>query len=118
MFHRPFPRCVKQPLSERQFRTLYFDPGGNPFHFEELVLAGRVNGWLVSKDKTPRETGHSPGAPENEQGFEQDRRELRKLIDRFPREPGSNDDGGYYRNVGRLIIRPLMNPHSSGDKGR
>jgi hypothetical protein len=72
----------------------------------------------VSEDKTPRETGHSPGALKNEQGSEQDRRELRKLIDRFHREPGSNDDGGYYRNVGRLIIRPLMNPPSPGDKGR
>jgi hypothetical protein len=72
----------------------------------------------VFRDKTPRETGHSPGAPENEQDSEQERRDLRKLIDRFPREPGSNDDGGYYRNVGRLIIRPLMDPHGPGDKGR
>ncbi len=72
----------------------------------------------MSKDKTTRETGPKLGALENRQDSEQDRRDLRKLIDRFHREPGSNDDGGYYRNVGRLIIRPLMNPHSSGDKGR
>ncbi len=72
----------------------------------------------MSKDKTPRETGLKPGAPENKQGFEQDRRELRQLIDRFRREPGSSDDGGYYRNVGRLIIRPLMRPYWPNDKGR
>jgi hypothetical protein len=72
----------------------------------------------VSTDKTRRETGQKPGAPENEQEMEKDRGDLRKLIDRFQREPGSSDDGGYYRNVGRLIIRPLMNPHLPGDKGR
>jgi hypothetical protein len=75
-------------------------------------------GLVVSKDKTPRETGPKPYALENEQNSEQERRDLRKLIDRFRREPGSNDDRGYYRNVGRLIIRPLMRPYWPNDKVR
>jgi hypothetical protein len=54
---------------------------------------------------------------ENEQDFEKERRALRGLIGSFRHEPGSADEGGYYRNVGRLIIRPLMRPHSSGAKG-
>jgi hypothetical protein len=72
----------------------------------------------VSKDNAPRETGPKPSATQNEREREKDRSDLRKLIDRFDRQPGSNDDGGYYRNVGRLIIRPLMDPDWSGDKRR
>jgi len=84
----------------------------------ELALAGSVNGWLVFEKKTPRETGSKPGAPENEPNFEQEKRELRDLIGRFRSEPESSDDGGYYRNVGRLIIRPLMRPYWPNDKVR
>jgi hypothetical protein len=54
---------------------------------------------------------------ENEQDFEKERRALRGLIGSFRHEPGSTDEGGYYRNVGRLIIRPLMRPHMPGAKG-
>jgi hypothetical protein len=71
----------------------------------------------VSEEKTPRETEPGPGAP-NEQELEQERRALRELIDRFRRDPQSIDDGGFYRNVGRFIIRPLMEPYLSGNKGR
>jgi hypothetical protein len=84
----------------------------------ELALAGSVNGWLVFEKKTPRATESKPGARENEPNFEQEKRELRDLIGRFRSEPESSDDGGYYRNVGRLIIRPLMRPYWAGDKGR
>jgi hypothetical protein len=66
----------------------------------------------------PRETGHKPCAPKNEQNVEKERRALRELIGSFYRERESGDDGGYYRNVGRLIARPLMRPYLSGDKGR
>jgi hypothetical protein len=69
-------------------------------------------------DKTPRATGPGSGAPENEQDFEREKRALRQLIDQFRRQPESSDDGGFYRNVGRYIARPMLNPHGPGDKGR
>lgn len=42
---------------------------------------------------------------------------MRELIDQLRRQPESIDDGGFYRNVGRFIIRPLMKPYLSGDRG-
>jgi hypothetical protein len=69
-------------------------------------------------DKTLRATGLGPGAPENEQDFEREKRALRQLIDQFRRQPESSDDGGFYRNVGRYIARPMLNPYGPGDKGR
>jgi hypothetical protein len=69
-------------------------------------------------DKTLRATGLGPGAPENEQDFEREKRALRELIGSFNRQPESSDDGGFYRNVGRYIARPMLNPHVPGDKGR
>lgn len=76
----------------------------------------------MSRDKTPRETGPRPGAPKNKQDFEQEQQGLRELIGSFRREPEGGDDGGFYRNVGRFISRPLlnqlMNQHGSDDKGR
>jgi hypothetical protein len=75
-------------------------------------------GGFVSENKTPRATGPGPGAPETEQDVEKERQGLRELMGSFRRGPESGDDGGFYRNVGRLIIRPLMQPHAPGDKGR
>jgi hypothetical protein len=71
----------------------------------------------VSEDKTPRETGTQPGTS-NEPDLERERRGLRELIGSFRRQPESGDDGGFYRNVGRFIARPMLNPHGPGDKGR
>jgi hypothetical protein len=64
----------------------------------------------VSTKETTREAKRGPRAS-NERDFEQERRALRQLIDHFRAEPESHDDGGFYRNVGRIIIRPLMRPH-------
>lgn len=72
----------------------------------------------MSRDKIPRETGPRPGAPKNEQDFEKEQRGLRELIGSFRHGPESGDDGGFYRNVGRFIARPLLNPHPPDDKGR
>jgi hypothetical protein len=75
----------------------------------------------VSEHKTSNETGPKtgprPGAPKNGQDVEKERRALRELIDELRRQPESIDDGGFYRNVGRFIIRPLMRPYLSGDRG-
>jgi hypothetical protein len=71
----------------------------------------------VSEDKTPRETGTQPGAS-TEQDLERERRGLRELLGSFRHQPESGNDGGFYRNVGRFIARPLLNPHGPGDKGR
>ena len=69
----------------------------------------------MSTKETTRDLGIRPRAS-NEQDFEQERRAFRQLIDHFRAEPESHDDGGFYRNVGRIIIRPLMRPHWPGDK--
>ena len=66
----------------------------------------------------PRQTGHKPEAHEDKQDFEEERRALRELIGSFRRTPESTDEGGFYRNVGRLISRSLMQPYSPGAKGR
>ena len=71
----------------------------------------------MSRDKTLHATGPGPDAPENEQDFEREKRGLRELIGSFRRDPESDDDGGFYRNVGRFIARPLLNPPRPGDKG-
>jgi hypothetical protein len=105
------------PAPHDLFYCKILTPSGNPFPSCELALAGEYTGWLVSEEKTLRETGPGACAP-NEQELEQERRALRALIDRFRREPQSIDDGGFYRNVGRFIIRPLMRPYLPGDKGR
>jgi hypothetical protein len=68
----------------------------------------------VSQEKTTRKTGAGPGALSEQDELE--RRELRELIDRFRGEPGSGDEGGFYRNVGRIIVRPLMQLHWPGNK--
>jgi hypothetical protein len=64
----------------------------------------------VVEERTPR-LGPKPAAPEIEQNVEEERRALRELIEKFRREPGSEDEGGIYRNVGRFIIRTLIRPH-------
>ena len=69
----------------------------------------------MSTKETTRDAKRGPRAS-NERDFEQERRALRQLIDHFRAEPESNDDGGFYRNVGRFIIRPLMRPPWPGDK--
>jgi len=45
-----------------------------------------------------------PGADD----IEQERRALRDLIDRFPREHPISDAGDFYRNVGRYIFRAMI----------
>ncbi len=52
----------------------------------------------------------------NEQNLEEERRALRQLIGEFRRQPEGCDDGGFYRNVGRFIARPMMKPYWPGDK--
>ena len=79
-------------------------------------MAGKYNGWPVSKEKTPRATGPKPGAPENEHDLEKERRGLRDLIGSFRQAPESGEDGGFYRNIGRFIVRPLMKWPSPGDE--
>ena len=69
----------------------------------------------MSTKETTRDAERRPRAS-NERDFEQERRAFRQLIDHFRAEPESHDDGGFYRNVGRIIIRPLMRPHLPGDK--
>jgi hypothetical protein len=68
----------------------------------------------VSNEKTPREIESS--AMKNEQNLEEERRALRQLIGEFRRQPEGCDDGGFYRNVGRFIARPMMKPYWPGDK--
>jgi len=63
----------------------------------------------VPEERQPRRTGRAPDAENSK--IEQERRALRELIDKFRREPESDDDGGFYRNVGRFIIRPLIKPY-------
>jgi hypothetical protein len=70
----------------------------------------------VSAEKTPHQTWPKAGAPKHKQDLDQERQALRRLIDTFRREPGSGDDSGFYRNIGRLIARPMMKPDWPGDK--
>jgi len=72
----------------------------------------------VPEKKAPPEMAPQPGVPERKQEVERERRALRDLIDSLRRQPQSSDDGGFYRNAGRIIVRPLMKPHWPGDKGR
>jgi hypothetical protein len=40
--------------------------------------------------------------------IDQERQEFRDLIDRFQRDRATEDDGDFYRNVGRYIFRSMM----------
>jgi len=70
----------------------------------------------VSGAKAPREDRPNVGARPNKQDREKERQGLRQLIDQFRHQPRTDDEGGFYRNVGRMIIRPLMRPHWPADK--
>jgi hypothetical protein len=75
-----------------------------------------MNGVLVFERKIPREMRPHPSARVDRQEAEQERCALRKLIDGFRSQPGSDDEGGFYRNAGRIIAHPSMKPHWPGDK--
>jgi hypothetical protein len=63
----------------------------------------------VSKQEISREPVHWTRAARNEE-IEKERRALRELIEKFRREP-QRDDGSFYRNVGRFIVRRMMKPY-------
>jgi len=63
----------------------------------------------VVENETARERGANSGAPEDED-LEREKQSLRALIDRFRREPETDADG-FYRNLGRFIVRAVMKPH-------
>jgi hypothetical protein len=70
----------------------------------------------MSNEKTPRGIAPRPCTTENERKLDDDRQALRQLIDTFRRQPESRDDGGFYRNMGRFIARPMMKPAWPGDR--
>ena len=63
----------------------------------------------MSDEETRRDREPRPDRRKQEQDFEQERRALRELIEKFRREP-ERDNGGFYRNVGRFIVRTMMKP--------
>jgi hypothetical protein len=66
---------------------------------------------VVSEQRTPRNQRPKPGwQGQNELDLEAEREALRELINKFRRLPES-DEGGFYRNVGRFIVRTVMKPH-------
>lgn len=62
-----------------------------------------------------RHAGPGSGAT-NGNEIEQERQALRELIDRFKRDRATEDDGDFYRNVGRYIFRSMMT-HGPRNRG-
>jgi hypothetical protein len=66
-----------------------------------------IDEFIVAEGRTWRHTGPESGARGSNKA-EQERRAFRELIDRFQRERATEDDGDFYRNVGRYIFRSMI----------
>jgi hypothetical protein len=69
----------------------------------------------VADTKQWRAVGSRPNTRSTED-IERERRAFRQLIDRFQRERATEDDGDFYRNVGRYIFRSMIT-HGARNRG-
>jgi len=62
--------------------------------------------FVVAEGRTWRPAGPRFGTQGTD--IEQERQAFRELIDRFQRERTTEEDGDFYRNVGRYIFRSMV----------
>jgi hypothetical protein len=65
------------------------------------------NEFIVADTRTWRAAGPKSGT-KNAEDIERERRAFRELIDKFRRDRATEDDGDFYRNVGRYIFRSMV----------